>query len=303
MSVLVFGDVMLDKYIDGSVNRISPEAPVPIVNVQNIYNAIGGCGNVNNGIAAQEVGNEIISVVGKDLYATELKSLLKNKKIKVSLIEHSLPTITKVRVVSNKHQLLRYDIEKIVEPSSKVLLQIEKLILQSKASIGIISDYGKGICTKELCAFFIKTFKDKKRKVLIDPKSTNWEKYSGAYLVSPNFKEFCEALGKNIPNENTVIEIHARKLMERYHIDNILVTRSAKGMSLISKNGSLHIPTIAKDVYDVTGAGDTVIATIGAMLSKNKSLKDAVLLANKAAAISVAHFGTYAVSKKELVKR
>jgi D-beta-D-heptose 7-phosphate kinase/D-beta-D-heptose 1-phosphate adenosyltransferase len=296
MSVLVFGDIMLDKYIDGTVSRISPEAPVPVVNVQNVYNAIGGCGNVSCGIAALEVATE-------DVHSTELLQLLKKHKVHTKLIEQQLPTITKVRVVSNKHQLLRFDIEKIAPPNAKVELQIEKVFQNSKAKIAVISDYGKGICTTTLCNFLIKKFNLTKRKILVDPKNADWTKYSGAYLISPNFKEFCEAIGKSIPNENASIELHGRKLMERYHIDNILITRSAKGMSLITKQNALHIPTIAKEVYDVTGAGDTVIATIAAMLSKGKSLKEAVLLSNKAAAISVAHFGTYTVTKKELLAK
>jgi rfaE bifunctional protein kinase chain/domain len=302
-SVLVFGDIMLDKYIDGSVTRISPEAPVPIVNVNNEYNAIGGCGNVSNGIAALEVDNEIISFVGEDEHAKTLIALLKKTSIKLHIITHQLPTITKVRVVSNKHQLLRYDIEKIDAPVIKIQHQVIKLIEKSTAKVAIISDYGKGACNINLCACIINTFNKNNRKVLVDPKSSDWTKYKGAFLISPNFKEFCEAIGKNIINENKEIEVAAKKLIHLYNIENILVTRSSKGMSLISSTNCLHIPTIANEVFDVTGAGDTVIATIGAMLCKGKSLKESVLLANKAAAIAIAHFGTYAVSKKELFKK
>jgi rfaE bifunctional protein kinase chain/domain len=300
MSVLVFGDIMLDKYIDGTVTRISPEAPVPIVQVLQVYNAIGGCGNVSNSIAALEVSNEIISFVGKDENGETLIKLLKKSAIDLHLIKNNLPTITKVRIVSNKHQLLRYDIEEIEAPNKNQLTQVQKLIEKSKAKIAIISDYGKGACNINLCACIINTFNKNNRKVLVDPKSSDWTKYKGAYLISPNFKEFCEAIGKNIINENREIEVAAKKLIHLYNIEYILITRSSKGMSLISKNNILHIPTIANEVFDVTGAGDTVIATIGAMLSKGKSLTDAVLLANKAAAIAIAHFGTYAVAKKEL---
>ncbi len=300
MSVLVFGDVMLDKYIDGSVTRISPEAPVPIVKVNNEYNAIGGCGNVSNSIAALEVSNEIISFVGKDENGETLIKLLKKSTIDLHLVKHNLPTITKVRIVSNKHQLLRYDIEEIEEPNKKLQEQVLKFIEKSNAKIAIISDYGKGACNNYLCTYIINFFTNTKRKVLVDPKHNDWTKYSNAFLISPNFKEFCEAIGKNISNDNKQIELAAQQLIERYNIENILVTRSNKGMSLISKSSCLHIPTNAKEVFDVTGAGDTVIATIGAMLSKGKSLKDAIMLANKAAAISIAHFGTYAVTKKEL---
>jgi rfaE bifunctional protein kinase chain/domain len=300
MSVLVYGDVMLDKYIDGNVHRISPEAPVPVVNVQSVYNAIGGCGNVSNGIAALGVKNVLVALTGKDVHAEELKGLLKNAFINAQLIVQDKPTITKVRVVSNKHQLLRYDMEEVGNPDKKLVKKIQTKIVNNPCSIAIISDYGKGSCSQEVCSFLMQHYSKLKGKVLVDPKSNDWTKYSSAYLISPNFKEFCAALGKTIPNEDKIIEQYALVLSKQYNIENILVTRSAKGMSLIGKGITLHIPTIAKEVYDVTGAGDTVIATIAAMLSKGKSLKEAILLANKAAAIAVAHFGTYAVTKKEL---
>ncbi len=299
-SVLVFGDIMLDKYIDGIVNRISPEAPVPVVHVQNVYNAIGGCGNVANSIAALEIPTSLLSLVGNDIHNNELQYLLKTKKIFLQLIKQKLPTITKVRVVSNKHQLVRYDFEQIAAPEKNIIVKIKKAVAESSHNVAVISDYGKGICTSELCQFLINAFKNNKRKVLVDPKSSDWTKYSGAYLISPNFKEFCDALGKTVENNDSEIENYAKQLMQQYNIENILVTRSAKGMSLITPNYSMHIATEAKDVYDVTGAGDTVIATIAAMLSKGKPIKDAVLLSNKAAAIAVAHFGTYAVTKKDL---
>jgi rfaE bifunctional protein kinase chain/domain len=298
--VLVYGDVMLDKYIDGAVTRISPEAPVPVVNVQNVYNAIGGSGNVSNSIASLNVTTTLLSVVGNDIHNKELQQLLKKGKINLQLIKHTNPTITKVRLVSNKHQLLRYDIETISEPSKLIIQKIKIAIDKSNDIVAVISDYGKGICTNELCQYVITHFKNTKRKTLVDPKSSNWTKYAGAYLISPNFKEFCEAIGKNIENNDKEIELYAKQLMQQYAIDNILVTRSAKGMSLINAKSNLHIATQAKDVYDVTGAGDTVIATIAAMISKGKTLKEAVLLSNKAAAIAVAHFGTYAVTNKDL---
>jgi rfaE bifunctional protein kinase chain/domain len=217
MSVLVFGDIMLDKYIDGTVTRISPEAPVPIVQVLQVYNAIGGCGNVSNSIAALEVSNEIISFVGKDENGETLIKLLKKSAIDLHLIKNNLPTITKVRIVSNKHQLLRYDIEEIEAPNKNQLTQVQKLIEKSKAKIAIISDYGKGACNINLCACIINTFNKNNRKVLVDPKSSDWTKYKGAYLISPNFKEFCEAIGKNIINENREIEVAAKKLIHLYN--------------------------------------------------------------------------------------
>ena len=301
MSVIILGDIMLDKYIDGNVTRISPEAPVPVVHVQKVYNNAGGCGNVSKSIAALGVANQIVAVIGNDIHGAELKELLKHKLIKPTLITHNQPTTTKVRVVSNKHQLLRYDIESNTQPDIEIETLIKKSISKSKATVGIISDYGKGVCTDGLCKHFIQTLLNRNIEVLVDPKCSDWNKYQGCFLISPNFKEFCEAIGTTIANEDAIIESHAKQLMKHYNITNILVTRSAKGMSLITNKSALHIPTIANEVYDVTGAGDTVIATIGAMLSQGKTLKEAVLLSNKAAAIAVAHFGTYAVTMEELL--
>jgi D-glycero-beta-D-manno-heptose-7-phosphate kinase len=300
MSVLVCGDIMLDKYINGAVNRISPEAPVPVVHVKNEYGVIGGCGNVANGIKALGVATDLLSVIGKDIHGRELTSIVKEKSITDLLIAHSLPTITKVRVVSNKHQLLRYDFEEIQEPVQGVQKKIIAAISANKSKVVVLSDYGKGFCTPQITQALIDQSKKNKSKVLVDPKNKNWDKYKGAYLISPNFKEFCEALNKRIENEDKLIEQYAKDLMKQYQIENILVTRSQKGMSLITPAKSFHIPTFAKEVYDVTGAGDTVIGTIAAMLHKGKSLAEAVYIANVAAGIAVAHFGTYAVSEKEL---
>jgi rfaE bifunctional protein kinase chain/domain len=300
MSVLVCGDIMLDKYINGVVNRISPEAPVPIVHVKNEYGVIGGCGNVANGIKALGVTTDLLSLIGKDLHGRELKVIIKEKNIADLLMVHAAPTITKVRVVSNKHQLLRYDFEEIQEPSPVTQKKIMVAIASNQFKVAILSDYGKGFCTPQIAQALINQSKKNKTKVLVDPKNKNWDKYRDAYLISPNFKEFCEALNISIENDDKLIEQYAKQLMQQYQIENILVTRSQKGMSLITQTKSYHIPTFAKEVYDVTGAGDTVIATIAAMLHKGKSLVEAVHIANVAAGIAVAHFGTYAVSEKEL---
>ncbi len=300
MSVLVCGDIMLDKYINGVVNRISPEAPVPVVHVKNEYGVIGGCGNVASGIKALGVATDLLSLIGKDLHGKELGTIIKSKDITDLLIIHSLPTITKVRVVSNRHQLLRYDFEEVQELATIIQNKIKAAILANTSKISVLSDYGKGFCTPQITQTLIGHSNRNKTKVLVDPKNKNWDKYRGAYLISPNFKEFCEALNSTIENDDKLIEQHAKQLMDQYQIENILVTRSQKGMSLITPTKSYHIPTSAKEVYDVTGAGDTVIATIAAMLHKGKSLLEAVHIANVAAGIAVAHFGTYAVSEKEL---
>ncbi len=301
MAVLVYGDVMLDKYIDGTVHRISPEAPVPIVHVHNEYYTAGGCGNVSKGIAALQVHNIVVSCIGNDANGTQLTAALKHTYTTLSTIVHKLPTTTKVRIVSAKHQLLRYDVEAIQEPTKSITNALKKVIANTTYNIAVLSDYGKGLCTHELCQYIIQNSISKKAKVLVDPKCTDWSRYSGAYLISPNFKEFTAALGHTIPNTNDAIAQAAKELIAKYNINNILITRSHLGMSMVSNSTTLHIPTVAKEVYDVTGAGDTVIATIAALLHQKVPLIKAVQKANKAAAIAVAHFGTYAVSKQDLL--
>ncbi len=293
--ILVYGDLMLDQYIDGIVKRISPEAPVPVVHVQKTTNVIGGCGNVSAGIAALATPQVLVGFVAKDANGKTLTKLLNEKNIKHSLLSNGLPTTTKVRVVSNKHQLLRYDIETIATLTKPQIEKTIQVLSKLKFTYAVLSDYGKGACTPLICAAIINA-----APTLVDPKSSDWKKYSGAYLISPNFKEFCEAIGSPIEHNEAQIEQHARALMQQYNIANMLVTRSEKGMSLITNKKALHIATQAKEVYDVTGAGDTVIATIAACLHKGKKLEEAVKLANKAAAIAVGHFGTYAVTKKDL---
>jgi D-beta-D-heptose 7-phosphate kinase / D-beta-D-heptose 1-phosphate adenosyltransferase len=295
MAILVYGDIMLDQYIDGSVQRISPEAPVPIVHVQKVYNAIGGCGNVSNNIHALQVPQHLVCYFANDEYGKILKKTLGNKKINFTQLSNGQPTIAKVRIVSNQHQLLRYDIEQIKALTKSQENKVKQTLESKKYKIAVISDYAKGACSTFVCQHIINNF-----ITLVDPKSSDWTKYSGAFLISPNLKELSEAVGTNVLNNDEEITAAAKKLIVQYNVKNILVTRSAKGMSLVMPNKTLHIATAAKDVYDVTGAGDTVIATIAAMLYNGKPLMDAVKMANKAAAIAVSHFGTYAVTKNDL---
>ena len=301
MAVLVFGDAMLDTYIDGTVTRISPEAPVPIVHVQHTYYKAGGCANVAIGIAAHQVPTSLIATLGNDAQGRQLTQLSTIALLTPHYITTALPTINKVRVVSNKHQLLRYDYETVAEPNISALKKIKKAVQQASASLVVISDYAKGNCTQTLCQHIIQATSVIKGKVLVDPKSADWSKYSGAYLISPNFKELCQAVGHTIPHTDADITTSARQLLQQYNISHLLVTRSQQGLSLISATQAYHIPTAATDVADVTGAGDTVLATLAAMLYKGKSLLQAVRIANQAAGIAVAHFGTYTVTSKHLL--
>lgn len=290
---------MLDRYIIGKVNRISPEAPVPVVHVAKEEFRLGGCGNVANSLIKLGIPTHLFAAVGKDYHGLILQNLISQNGIQSFVFENDAPTICKTRVIGNSQQIVRFDYE---DPTSshehnKLLYQ---LLDSQQYQYIVISDYKKGVCNTSLCKTIISLCASKSTRVIVDPKGSSWEKYSGAYMVTPNLKELSEIFGKDIPNENQTITEFGNVVRQRYQFENLLVTRSEKGMTLITEEETSHFPTTAKDVFDVSGAGDTVIATFAASLANGLNLKDAVVRANIAAGIAVSHFGTYAVGKEEL---
>ena len=303
--VLVVGDLILDQYYRGTVNRISPEAPVPVVNVTQNSFLLGGAGNVVNNLFELGCKTSFLSIVGSDSNAERLNSLLENKTESTTLIKVNKPTTTKLRVVVSKQQLLRLDFEDI-EPIDETISQDLKNHINSQVSeIGIIliSDYGKGIITPEFSQWIIQIANKNNIKTIIDPKGKDWRKYENAYLVTPNYSEFCDVIGKNIdPTDENTINKEAKLLIERQNIKHLLITRSERGMKLVNNSQVSDIGTVAKDVFDVSGAGDTVVATLGAYLNKGYTLIDAVQVANYAAGIVVGKSGTSPILLDELKK-
>jgi D-beta-D-heptose 7-phosphate kinase/D-beta-D-heptose 1-phosphate adenosyltransferase len=296
---LVVGDLMLDKYIYGNVNRISPEAPVPVVRMAEQKFVLGGAANVAANIHAFGANAALIGVLGTETEAGIFREILGENGIDFCGIEsRKRITTIKTRVIGNERQIIRFDSECTESLDS----EDEELIIKKcadniqYADAVVISDYAKGVCTRKVCASVIELANKHGKPALIDPKCLDWERYAGAYLIKPNFKEFCESFGKLIGNDTTAIESAVKKQLEKYNIKNILVTRSNHGMTLANNSAVYDFKAEAREVYDVSGAGDTVIATIAAFLAAGAELNEAVKLANMAAGIAVSKTGTYAVT-------
>ncbi len=296
--VLVVGDVMLDRYWFGNVERISPEAPVPIVHVQRTEERPGGAANVARNVAALGGQATLLSVVGEDEAGRSLFALLEKEHVKTIFHQDSqLPTTVKLRVIGRQQQLMRIDFE--TPPSREVLEDklddFESLV--DSVDVVILSDYGKGSLTH--VTKMIDAAKRHGKRVLIDPKGDDFSKYRGATMLTPNRGEFREVAGR-WANE-TELAKKAAAVREQYNFEALLVTRSEEGMSLFTQNEVVHEPTQAREVYDVSGAGDTVIATIGLMLAAGASMTDAMRIANRAAGVVVGKLGTATVTQQELI--
>lgn len=310
IKVLVIGDIMLDRFVYGSVDRISPEAPVPVFKYQYEKQMLGGAGNVIANLTALGCSTTFVGITGKDEHGKKLKYLLDQTGAKSYLLTLSnYPTIVKTRLIAGNNHLLRSDQEEILPILESKLPRFQKLLNQiiKKHDIVILSDYNKGLLTTATAPMFINTCKKMHKTVIVDPKGKNYSKYRGADLIKPNLKEFAEstnaaydALSSTFHQE---IQKNAQKLLTQYQIKNLLITLSEHGMLHISAETPkklLHIPTVAKEVFDVSGAGDTSIATLGACLGVNLPIKEAMELANLASGIVVGKLGTATVTAKEL---
>ena len=298
--ILVFGDVMLDRYWFGDVHRISPEAPVPVLKVERIEERPGGAANVARNIAALGAQATLVSVVGNDEAGVCLEKLLRHHTNLNSILhrDNSISTIIKLRAIARHQQLLRIDFE--TPPSHEVLntaLSDFKKQL-ALADVVILSDYGKGGLTH--IAEMIKLARLAGKPVLVDPKGSDYGRYYGATLLTPNLSEFREVAG----GWNNVEEFNfkAERLRADLQLDALLITRSEDGMSLYRAKDVIHEPTQTREVFDVSGAGDTVIATLAVMLACGAELSEAMRIANRAAGIVVGKLGTAVVSRDEILR-
>ncbi|OGT40137.1 MAG: bifunctional heptose 7-phosphate kinase/heptose 1-phosphate adenyltransferase [Gammaproteobacteria bacterium RIFCSPHIGHO2_12_FULL_38_14] len=295
-SILVLGDVMLDRYWFGETSRISPEAPVPIVNINNTDNRPGGAGNVALNIAALGASVTLLGLTGQDEAAKILDQQLTAASIKHDLcMLDSLKTIMKLRVISRHQQLLRLDFEEKLVSHQDLLLNRYKKHLKN-VKLVILSDYKKGTLADP--APFIALAKQAKIPVLVDPKGNDFNIYAGADIITPNLKEFEAVVGK-CENEQDIIE-KGRALLFQFDINTLLITRGEDGMTLIQKDQHFHLPAYAREVFDVTGAGDTVISMLGVAYASGAELKTAVTLANLAASLVVNKLGAASVSVPEM---
>ncbi len=295
--VLVVGDVMLDRYWHGNTSRISPEAPVPVVHVGNEEHRAGGAGNVALNIAALGGSVTLIGFAGNDEAGESLEGILQNAGVNCSFFcQKGFSTITKLRVISHHQQLIRLDFEDSFAGAD--LDQLENLFVEqlNQHDVVILSDYGKGALQNVQA--LIKLAKQAGKVVLVDPKGSDFNKYRNASLITPNFSEFQGVVGA-CPHDQ--ITDKGLQLISECDLDSLLVTRGEHGMMLLCKEQEpLNLPTHAREVFDVTGAGDTVISVLGAALAAGSELPDAVKLSNIAAGVVVGKLGTATVSVTEI---
>ncbi|WP_067706174.1 MULTISPECIES: bifunctional D-glycero-beta-D-manno-heptose-7-phosphate kinase/D-glycero-beta-D-manno-heptose 1-phosphate adenylyltransferase HldE [unclassified Erwinia] len=296
--VLVVGDVMLDRYWYGPTSRISPEAPVPVVKVDNIEERPGGAANVAMNIASLGAASRLVGLTGIDDAARALNAALSGVNVQCDFVPVSThPTITKLRVLSRNQQLIRLDFEEGFDGiDPEPLHQRVRQALPDTGAL-VLSDYDKGaLATVET---IISLAREAKVPVLVDPKGTNFERYRGATILTPNLSEFEAVVGKC--KDEAEIVSRGMALMEKFELSALLVTRSENGMTLLQPGKTpFHLPTQAQEVYDVTGAGDTVIGVLAAALAAGNTLEESCFLANAAAGVVVGKLGTSTVSPVEL---
>ncbi|NMH65382.1 bifunctional D-glycero-beta-D-manno-heptose-7-phosphate kinase/D-glycero-beta-D-manno-heptose 1-phosphate adenylyltransferase HldE [Shewanella salipaludis] len=298
--VLVVGDVMLDRYWVGPTGRISPEAPVPVVKINQIEDRPGGAANVALNIATLGGQVQLAGLVGQDEAAAALTLGVKTLGVEPEWLEVSdKPTITKLRVLSRNQQLIRLDFEEpFAKADSQRLLERSRALLDG-VGVLVLSDYAKGAIDNP--QEFIAQARAKGIQVLVDPKGSDFARYRGASLITPNMSEF-EAVVGTVTSEADLLE-KANKLLQQHDFGAILVTRSEKGMTLVTPGqAELHIPTVAREVFDVTGAGDTVISALAISLAAGSDLPQACAIANTAAGVVVGKLGTSTVSRIELIQ-
>jgi len=304
--VLCVGDVMLDRYVMGEVERISPEAPIPVLRTQRETSMLGGAGNVANNIAALGGGGHFVGVVGEDAAGDEISRLLSNlQTIQADLISDSeRRTTLKTRFVGANQQLMRADVESTEALSAQSQAQVLEHITHSGDAIGavVLSDYGKGVLSDTIIQGVIAKAHAAKIPVVIDPKGVDYSRYRGADIITPNKKELMDATAMPAHSDDDVVAA-CRHLIESCGVGGVLATRSADGMTLVSKGRDpLHLKAEAREVFDVSGAGDTVVATLALALAGGADLNDAASLANTAAGIVVGKAGTATVSGAELAR-
>ena len=302
--ILVLGDVMLDQFIWGKVRRISPEAPVPVVEVANETYHLGGAGNVAANIRALGGVPIPVGLIGDDLAAGRLADILKTNGIEASglLAESGRPTTVKTRIVAHSQQIVRADRESKAPLSSESNTALAGAFRKWLSSAGavVVSDYDKGVVNRTLLSDVLPAAQRARIPVLLDPKVHHADYYKPITLITPNHREAELLTGMSIDSEHQ-LEDAGRKLLEKFECPYALITRGEEGMSLFFAGGSHHLPTFAREVFDVTGAGDTVIATLALAQAGGATMEESAILANHAAGLAVGKVGTATVSPVELL--
>jgi D-beta-D-heptose 7-phosphate kinase/D-beta-D-heptose 1-phosphate adenosyltransferase len=302
--VAIFGDLMLDLYVWGSVNRVSPEAPVPVVEVVRETVRFGGAANVAENVASLGGAASVVGVVGDDGPGRELLSLLRGRGINVDgvAVVPDRPTTTKTRIIAHSQQVVRADREVAGEVGPDVEQRIEASLRVAidGADALVISDYGKGVVTKKTLSAAISHARGGGKIICVDPKESHFAGYVGVTAITPNQKEAGNAAGLRITDDET-LKNAGLKLMEMLRPECVVVTRAEHGMSLFMKSGEIvHIPTVAREVYDVTGAGDTVVGVLATALAAGATMVEAALISNHAAGIVIREVGTASTTPEEI---
>jgi D-beta-D-heptose 7-phosphate kinase/D-beta-D-heptose 1-phosphate adenosyltransferase len=302
--ILVIGDVMLDRYYFADVTRISPEGPVPVAQVKETKNTLGGAANVAHNLALLGCEVLIAGISGEDENRQTLDRKFNALGIgHAGLLKIQRPTTTKVRVMGGHQQMIRLDFEDTGRIARSVEQRLTAYLLrqlETGVDAVILSDYAKGVCSPGLCRSVIQACRERQTPLVVDPKGDQWRKYKGAFMVTPNVKELSEVSHVSVRNEDKNIVALGSAIRQRFSFGSLLVTRSEQGLSMISESEPVHIPTYAREVFDVSGAGDTVAAVMGAALAAGLQPVAAAHLANLAAGVVVAKLGTYAISAGEL---
>ncbi len=304
--ILVLGDFILDQYIWGNVSRISPEAPVPVVDIKRETYLPGGALNVGNNI--RTLGATVLpcGVVGRDIWGRMLLKRVKSEGIDTSgiIVDSSRPTTLKTRVIAHSQQVVRFDRESTEEISEKDMNKIVNFFRKKINDVDgvIIEDYGKGVINPELLRYIVKMAGKYNKFVAVDPKEKNFKYYKNVTIITPNKKEAYNASGRSLEDRHTSIEDVGRLLLRRLGCKAVLITLGEEGMALFERSGKISkIPTAAKEVFDVSGAGDTVIAVLSLAMSSGADFNEAALIANCAAGIVVGKVGAASVTKDELL--
>ena len=301
--VAVIGDVMLDRYAYGDVGRISPEAPIPVFRHRRVAAMPGGAGNVVRNIAALGAKATLVGLIGADGEGRELKGLIAAEAgVRARLIaDRTHATTVKTRFVAGQQQLLRADSETEGPPEKRL---VRAVVAAARATVAradavILSDYDKGVIAAEVAAAAIAAARKRGIPVIVDPKGSDWSPYRGATLVTPNRRELEDAVGRRLSGDAAIVSA-ARALMKCYRLEAVLVTRSAEGMTAVTAREAHHLPAEAREVFDVSGAGDTVVAAVAASLAAGLSLPDAARIANAAAGVVVGKLGTAVAYRSEV---
>lgn len=308
LRIAVIGDIMVDRYVFGKVERISPEAPVPVNKVDKITSVLGGAANVAANLANLDCQVHISGLIGDDDNGALLRRLVRDSRIDDTglVVRNGHPTTTKMRVLGSRQQMVRLDFEETsplaTDEEDRLLAWFAQLVERGLDGV-ILSDYHKGVLSNRVAEAIIAAARKAQIPVLVDPKGSDWTKYNGADFVTPNMKELSDCVGQAVPNEGSAVVAAARSMYERYDFEHLMVTRSEKGITVVGRDGKVwNNPATAREVFDVSGAGDTVAATFLAAIAGHLSIRTSLQIANEAAGIVVTKVGTYPIHRSELLQ-